>query len=130
MLARVVSIYVGAVIGAGFATGQEIMQFFILHGSAGLKGAILAALLFAYLGGLVMFLSVSMQSCSYTRLLKFLIGAGAGRFMDILNLFMLLGGLSVMMAGSGAVLSEHMGLPVCFGILLMAFLTWRNGCAC
>lgn len=123
MLVKVVSIYLGSVIGAGFATGQEIMQFFILHGSNALKGAFVATFLFAYLGGLVMFLSVTMRSGSYKKLLNYLIGAKAGKFMDVLSLAMLLGGLSVMMAGSGAVLGEQLAWSSRSGILLMALLT-------
>lgn len=70
-----------------------------------------------------MFLSITMQSCSYRNILGFLLGAKAGTLMDILNLIMLLGGLSVMMAGSAAVFEEHFGLPARSGVLLVAALT-------
>jgi uncharacterized membrane protein YkvI len=50
LLAKISTAYIGAVIGAGFASGQEIMQFFILHDGKGLTGAVLATLLFSYLG--------------------------------------------------------------------------------
>lgn len=122
-MAKVISAYIGAVIGAGFASGQEIMQFFILHGSSGLMGAALAMILFAYLGGLVMFLSITMYSGSYRKVFEFLLGNKAGRFMDVLNLCMLLGGLGVMMAGSAAVFSEHFALPAQAGIWSVAVLT-------
>ena len=42
--------YLGAVIGAGFASGQEIMQFFVNYGSCGLTGALTATFLFALMG--------------------------------------------------------------------------------
>ncbi len=123
MLTKVISAYIGAVIGAGFASGQEIMQFFILHGRAGLMGAALATLLFAYLGGLVMFLSINMRTGSYRKVFGFLLGNKAGRFMDALNLCMLLGGVGVMMAGSAAVFSEHFALPARAGVISVAVLT-------
>ncbi|MFX4262970.1 hypothetical protein ACOBQJ_12305 [Pelotomaculum propionicicum] len=123
LLAKVISAYIGAVIGAGFASGQEIMQFFILHGRSGLIGAALATILFAYLGGLVMYLAITMRSGSYKKLLGFLLGEKAGRFMDIFNLFMLLGGVGVMMAGSAAVFSEQFDLPAGAGIWSVAVLT-------
>ena len=122
-MAKVISAYIGAVIGAGFASGQEIMQFFILHGGSGLMGAVLATILFAYLGGLVMFLSINMHSSNYRKVFGFLLGSKAGRFMDLLNLCMLLGGLGVMMAGSAAVFSEHFALPARTGIWSVAILT-------
>lgn len=123
LLAKVITTYIGAVIGAGFASGQEIMQFFILHGREGLLGAALATVLFAYLGGLVMFLSIKMRSGSYMEILSFLLGNRAGKFMDFLNLIMLLGGLCVMMAGSAAVFGEQFGLPSRAGIWVVAALT-------
>lgn len=123
LLAKVISAYIGAVIGAGFASGQEIMQFFILHGNSGLIGAALAAALFAYLGGLVMYLAITMHSGSYKKLFCYLLGKKAGSYMDVFNIFMLLGGVGVMMAGSAAVFSEHFGLPPGAGIGSVAVLT-------
>lgn len=123
LLAKVVTLYIGAVIGAGFASGQEIMQFFILHGGNGLKGVLLATVLFSYLGGLVMFLAIKMRSASYREVLSYLLGPVAGKIMDVLNLIMLLGGISVMMAGSAAVFGEQFGLPARAGVWAVAVLT-------
>lgn len=123
LLAKVVTIYIGGIIGAGFASGQEIMQFFILHGRGGLKGVVLATVLFAYLGGLIMFLSIKMKSTSYREVITFLLGPLGGKLMDALNLLMLLGGLSVMLAGSAAVFGEQFGLPARAGVWVVAALT-------
>ena len=37
-------------IGSGFATGQEVMQYFVSYGYWGLAGAIVVLLLFLYVG--------------------------------------------------------------------------------
>jgi uncharacterized membrane protein YkvI len=123
LLAKVVSLYIGGVIGAGFASGQEILQFFILHGANGLKGVALATALFVYLGGYVMFISTSLKTTGYMKLLTLLLGQRAGKIIDILNLCMLLGGLSVMLSGSAAVFGEQFGLPARAGALVVASLT-------
>ncbi len=123
LLAKVICTYIGAVIGAGFASGQEIMQFFALHGRCGLLGVILAAVLFSYLGVLIMYLTISLRSDSYKNILNLLMGSKESVLLDALNLFMLLGGLSVMLAGSGAVFEEHFGLPASCGVWLLAVLT-------
>lgn len=122
-LIKVITIYIGSVIGAGFASGQEIMQFFILHGYKGLLGALLSTVLFAYMGGILMFVSVKIRSTNYQELLLCLLGNKAGKVLDVLNLFMLLGGLSVMMAGSAAIFSEHFGLPARVGMWLVVVVT-------
>ncbi len=44
--------FVGVVVGAGFATGQEIFQFFTSHGAYSISGIIVTGLLIT-LGGMV-----------------------------------------------------------------------------
>jgi uncharacterized membrane protein YkvI len=45
---KVAFAYIGTVVGAGFASGQEILQFFSYFGYWGLVGLLLAAGLFVY----------------------------------------------------------------------------------
>ncbi len=42
--------YVATVIGSGFATGQEILQFFTFYGYAGIIGGIISMVLFSWFG--------------------------------------------------------------------------------
>ena len=35
---RVAFAFVGVIVGAGFATGQEVMQYFVAFGAAGILG--------------------------------------------------------------------------------------------
>ncbi|MEW6697398.1 MAG: hypothetical protein ACOY35_07545 [Bacillota bacterium] len=121
LLLQLVATYIGAVIGAGFASGQEILQFFILFGYRGLLGVVVATLLFAYLGAMVLYLSIKLQAGSYRQLLSYLLGTWAGRFMDMVSLLMLVGGLGVMLSGSGAVVQEYLGMPQWMGVGLAVF---------
>jgi uncharacterized membrane protein YkvI len=123
LLIKVMTVYAGTVIGAGFASGQEIMQFFISFGVYGLWGVGLATVLFVYLGLLIMFLATRLQTSNYQELLRYLLGKRAGRVMDFISLLMLPGGLVVMLAGSGAVFSEQLGLPRLLGTSLAAVVT-------
>ncbi|MCL5057531.1 MAG: hypothetical protein M1130_05960 [Actinobacteria bacterium] len=120
---KIAVLYIGAVIGAGFASGQEILQFFIVFEKKGLWGVVLAAALFSFLGGLVMLLAVSVRSGNYNDVYRLVMGRIPGRIMDILSLVMLPGGLVVMLAGGSAVFSEHLGLPGWLGILLIVVVT-------
>lgn len=120
---KIIVLYIGAVIGAGFASGQEIMQFFIIYGSRGLWGIVLATALFSYLGAVVMLLAAQLRSSSYNDIYRKIMGNIPGRLMDCLSLIMLPGGLVVMLAGGGAVFSEHLGLPGLWGTLLVAAVT-------
>lgn len=48
------SIYIGTVIGAGFASGQEVLQFFGKYGYKGILGVMVITVLFSLLGASVL----------------------------------------------------------------------------
>ncbi len=120
---KVAVLYAGSVIGAGFASGQEILQFFISFGKKGLWGIVLASLLFAYLGGVVMAMAVTARTASYMDLYRLILGRTCGKIMDWLSLVMLPGGVVVMLAGGGAVFSEFLGLSRSLGTVFTAAVT-------
>lgn len=122
MCFRITATYVGTVIGAGFASGQEIIQFFTHLGLPGFWGIVLAAILFAFFGFLILFLAEQFQSHSYGELLESICGKKIGRLMDFFITLFLLGGLCVMLAGGGAVFAEHLGFSSTLGIFLTGFI--------
>lgn len=113
-------LYAGSVIGAGFASGQEILQFFGVHGSMAIWGVCLATLLFAYLGAVIQVTAVRLRAANYREVLNHLLGGFLARVMDLFSLGMLVAGLGVMLAGSGAVFQEQFGLPTAGGVLVLA----------
>lgn len=120
---KVAALYAGGVIGAGFASGQEILQFFALLGPGGLLGTALAAWLFAYLGAVVLGMATGLHSTSYRRVIDRLLGPRLGALLDLVSLLVLFGGLGVMLAGSGAVAQQQFDLPPAVGVLGLAILT-------
>ncbi|MHB8155798.1 MAG: YkvI family membrane protein [Desulfocucumaceae bacterium] len=120
---KIIVLYIGSVIGAGFASGQEILQFFVVFEGRGLWGIALSTALFGCLGGIVMLLAVHFRTSNYTDVYRLLLGKKPGRIMDCLSMVMLPGGLVVMFSGGGAIFSEHLGLPGWLGTLLVAGVT-------
>ncbi|MFZ5899134.1 MAG: hypothetical protein ACOYU7_08230 [Bacillota bacterium] len=119
---KVAALFVGAVIGAGFASGQEILQFFGVHGRWGLYGALLTVAAFVYLGVTVQVRAVRLRAQNYREVFDYYLGRRWSAAMDAASVCMLAGGLAVMMAGSGAVLHEQFGLPTWGGVILLAVL--------
>ncbi len=115
-------LYVGAVIGAGFASGQEILQFFAVHGNYGLAGALVATLLMSYLSSLILYFSVALKTTNYMMLVSCLAVKWPAKIFDFLGMVILFAGLSVMLSGSGAVLCEYLGLSAWFGVILLAII--------
>jgi len=108
--------YLGAVIGAGFASGQEIVQFFAAYGDLGLRGVILAGVMFAFFGSLVLSLGRYWPTGGYQAILAHLFGSRLGSVVDsFLSLFLFLG-ICTMFSASGAIFYEHLYLPAPAGI--------------
>ncbi|MGE5529011.1 MAG: hypothetical protein ACM3X6_07705 [Patescibacteria group bacterium] len=117
----VAATYVGTVIGAGFASGQEIWTFFGRFGPAGFAGLALAGAVFAVAGGRALALGAAGNACdTHYQILRQLFGPLAPAFDAVLLLFLtVLGG--VMLAGAGA-LVRFLGWPSWAGILATAAL--------
>lgn len=45
---QIAGAYIGVIVGAGFASGQEILQFFTSFGWISIAGTCMATLLFAF----------------------------------------------------------------------------------
>lgn len=122
--------FIGTIVGAGFATGQEILQFFSFYGIKGLIGIAVSAILFCYFGILIMQISREQNADSHLELVRFTFGKRLGVLMDWFITLSFLGVLVVMAAGSGAVAEEQLGLPPLAGsamVIFLSFLTVSTG---
>src|SRR5690606_9550771 len=107
---KVAAVYIAAVIGAGFASGQEIALFFARYGRAGIWGALLAGFLFSIMGVRIIRLCIYYRVNSYQEALS-IVGGRAHLFLDILYTLFLFISLAVMLAGAGEVLA-YLSLPI------------------
>jgi uncharacterized membrane protein YkvI len=114
--------YLGAVVGAGFASGQEIVQFFVFFGEPGIKGCLLAMFLFACCGALLMYIAHAHKISSYQGMLQELMGEKYSMVIDLLLSLFLFLGLSMMLSASGAVFYEHLFQPKELGIITASIL--------
>lgn len=114
--------YLGAVVGAGFASGQEIVQFFVTYGALGWRGTILALVMFMVCGGLLLNLAHRVQVSNYQSLLTYIMGEKLGIVVDFLLAIFLFLGISTMLSASGAVFYEHLYLPKTIGVFLAYLL--------
>lgn len=122
--------YIGTVVGAGFASGKEIVEFFVQYGTQGLVGILLATALFIWAGTRVMLISYRIQANSYQDVSTYLFGHPFGTVFNTLLLTVLFGTTSVMLAATGAIFWESFQLPSQVGIwisMLMIFVVTRKG---
>lgn len=120
---KVASAYIGTIVGAGFASGQEVLQFFGYFGYWGLAGLVLATVLFIYFGYLVLKLGLELKADSHLPVIKYAGGKWIGTVIDYVITFFLFGALTVMAAGAGALFSEQLGLSKFLGSSLLIATT-------
>ena len=115
---QVAATYIGAVMGAGFASGQEIQQFFARFGYWGLIGVVLSSVLFSLLGWGMLDLQERWKISSYKQFFNRLLGPGLGKWADKLVSILLFVGMLAMISGSGALFEEYFGFSRWLGIIL------------
>ncbi|MGX1264858.1 putative membrane protein YkvI [Rossellomorea marisflavi] len=127
---QIAAVYVGTVIGAGFATGREIVEFFTRFGIYGLVGIVVSGWLFIMLGTKILVISHDIKARSYEQFNEYVFGKWFSKGMNLLMMLMLIGVSAVMVAGAGAVFEEQLGQSRQFGIVLtlgLGFLTMLVG---
>lgn len=125
---QMASAYMSVVIGGGFASGQEILQFFTSFGWIGLAGTLVAAALFAFTGWQLARISAISQAQSHKQVLNTLFGHKLGFAIDLLLSFFLLGVGVAMLAGAGSLFEEDFGTPLLVGALFMTILVALTLC--
>lgn len=116
---KIAAIYIGTVIGAGFASGREIVEFFGVYGSRGLWGMYISGVLFSLLGSMILVKMYDYKIKSLDQLLEMFFPKYIKIIIDILIIISLYTGFSIMVSGSGALFKENLNLPYNIGIFIM-----------
>ena len=120
---KVAATYIGTIVGAGFASGQEVLQFFTRFGLNGLYGLLLTTFMFIIFGYIIMDLGRKLNSHSHLEIIKHSGGRFIGAVIDSIITFFLFGALAAMIAGTGALFTQQFHIDAIWGNLLMAVLT-------
>lgn len=116
--------YIGAVVGAGFASGQEILKFFGNFGIWGVIGALLAGTLLAYFGYQIVTVASNLNQESYEQYLMFLFGPSRAKIIDCMISLFLLSGLAVMLVAGGSLFNQIWGWKMEVGFILNAIFLY------
>ncbi|NLC44749.1 MAG: hypothetical protein GX783_10785 [Clostridiales bacterium] len=119
---RIAMAYIGTVIGAGFATGQEILQFFTRYGYSSFWAILISVALFVIVGRSILFYGRELRAKSYGSLIDHVFGISA----PLVNLYLAVAYIllcGAMFAGAGALFEEQWGLHYMIGASVTALLT-------
>jgi len=115
---KIAATFIGAVVGAGFASGQELSQFFLGYGAAGSWGIVCSGLLFALWGAWLCEYCHHRQLASYSDYLHVMVGGAGALVADALISLYLFCSVFIMLSAANALFSGHLGLPPGWGALL------------
>jgi len=101
--------YIGTIIGAGFASGQEINTFFCSYGIGGISGIIVATLFFIYLSRYLIKKGYEISAESYENYFIGIESEKVKRIFDAFVIFFLMGSVTAMMSGAGAFTEQVLG---------------------
>ncbi|MFJ3258663.1 hypothetical protein ACIPK7_00220 [Pseudomonas sp. NPDC086581] len=120
--------YIGLVVGVGFASGQEILQFFGGFGLMGLAGALVALALFAFLLMNLYQIGSRLQTQSHKEAMEYICGKPLGRVVDLMLTFFLFGTMVVMFAGANSSFEQQLGIGHSIGGIVLGVLTVITVC--
>lgn len=128
--AKVVKIalaFVGLLIGAGFATGKEVIQYFISFGIPGLWGVVISGLLMTVAGAVILQLGSYFLAREHNMVFRNVGHPVVSTFLDISVTLTLFAVGFVMLAGAGSTLEQQFGLPAWIGAGIMTLLVMATG---
>lgn len=118
---------VGLTVGAGFASGQEVIQYFLAFGYKGIIGAAIAGAAIAIFSGWVYQLGSYYMADDHSAVFRSVSRPWIAKYMDITTVFTLFCIGFVMVAGAGANLEQQFGLPTWAGSTIMVVLLLLSG---
>lgn len=126
-------VFAGCFLGAGYVSGQELMQYFGAFGLKGYPGLVIALLLIMLCGCLIMRLAILLETSDADKIMVPWKLAPLRAAAGILEIILLFAVVAIMTAGVGALLNQLFGISsilgsACFAILvLLVALAGLNG---
>lgn len=119
--------FIGLLVGAGFATGQEVVQYFTSFGVSGVWGIIVAGLIMALSGTVFLQLGSYFHASAHSDVFRHVTHPFISRFLDVCVIFTLFAVGLVMLAGAGSNLSQQFGIDAWIGSAIMVVLVLVAG---
>lgn len=114
--------YVGVVTGAGLASGQELLQYFVSLGIPGLVGIGAVGILHVLFGGILLSFGSHFLASNHGEVFSEITNKYISKFMDLSLIFTCFAIGFVMIAGAGSSLNQAFGAPNWIGQVISASL--------
>ena len=127
---RVTFVIIGTIIGAGFASGQEIYTFFNRYGIYGFTGIFISIFLISYIIYKILRIITSNNINNYEEFIKYIMPQKLKNnkilnytVYSIINIFLLIS-FNVMVAGFATYFMQELNLSKLLGAIIIALITF------
>lgn len=110
--------YAAAVIGAGFASGQEIISFFVKYGKYSIIGVLLSCIIFSVFAYAVLSVCVEKNIETYSDYLNNFFRHNIRKIVEIITLLFAISTVCVMTACAGEMFFILFGIKKIFGAII------------
>ena len=115
--------FIAFLIGSGFATGQEVLQYFTSYGYWGVAGTLVIMILLMYVGVSFITTGYEKKFPKPSEIFHYYCGKRLGAFFDYFAILFIYMSFIVMVAGAGATVHQHYNLPTAAGGITLGVLT-------
>jgi len=119
---KVASMYMATIIGAGFASGQEIVQFFTMYYKGGFYGILFAGFLFSLIGCIVLGKVYRERIANYDEFMFPAMGWLVGLIMEIVVTLFMLCVFGIMIAGMSNIAAQSLSIPYGYTVVPVAIV--------
>ncbi len=119
--------FVGLLVGAGFATGQEVVQYFTSFGAMGIWGTVIAGAVMTLAGTVFLQLGSYFHASEHNRVFREVTHPIMSKMLDVAVILTLFAVGFVMLAGAGSNMEQQFGWPTWLGSALMVVLVMVTG---
>ncbi len=113
--------FIAFLIGSGFATGQEVVQYFSAYGWYGILGIVVVFTLFLYVARQLVSIGYQQKFEHNGQIYRYLCGPVFGRFFDYFAIVFIYMSFIVMIGGAGATVQQQYDISPWYGAVLMGF---------
>jgi uncharacterized membrane protein YkvI len=125
---KIAVVYGSVFLGAGFASGRELLQYFVGFGRIGMWGLIISGILFALVGWAVLSVCRREKLKNYHELMTHLFGERLGPIMEGCVAGFLFCLFTAMLAGAGATAYQAFYLPFSLGAVIVGLFVFAILC--
>lgn len=116
------SVYVASIVGAGFASGQEIVSFFVKYGKISILGILLSSIIFGLFAYCIINISHNIKCTNFDQYLFTILNRPIAIFVKLITFIFMICVFTAMLAGGGETFHTIFNIKKSIGMIIICAL--------